>query len=76
MTYLQPIWKNWLKLAEMLGNLQMILLLTIIYWFMLSFIAIPFKVLSDPLQIRKPNRVKWIIREQNSNDADWIYRQG
>ena len=56
---MKKAWNRWIKLAELLGNFQMIILLSIIYWTMLAIIAIPFKVLADPLALRRPSGNRW-----------------
>jgi hypothetical protein len=39
----------WLKVAEVLANLQLAFLLTLFYWTLWALVAIPFKLLADPL---------------------------
>jgi len=57
-----------------LGTVQMFLMLTIIYWTLLASIAIPMKVFSDPLGLkRKPSQ--W-VEPHNSLSRDNLRDQG
>ena len=70
------VWRRWLKLAEILGNVQMIVLLSLIYWTLLFMVAVPFKVLADPLALRGPASVHWVPRPPESNRLDSMKKQG
>ena len=69
-------WKRWLKVAEIIGNIQMIIFLTLMYWTVLFFIAVPFKIFSDPLCLRKFGRARWHSREPIPNVLESMRRQG
>ena len=69
-------WKGWLKLAEIIGNIQMIVFLTLMYWTILFLIAVPFKVFSDPLSLRNFGHARWNSREPISNVLESMRRQG
>lgn len=69
-------WSRWLRFAELVGNVQMIILLTIIYWTLLALVAIPFKFLADPLAIRRPSAARWRARRPASNVFESMRRQG
>ena len=73
---LGKVWKRWLKLAEIIGTVQMIVFLTLMYWTLLFLIAVPFKIFSDPLSLRRRGRARWTSREQISNDLESMRRQG
>ena len=73
---LKFVWKKWKRFAEILGNFQMSVLLTIIYWTMLPIIAIPRKILSDPLRIGKSSKAQWISRNPITDVLEYMRRQG
>ena len=50
----KKLWSRWLQIAEVIGNIQLTILLTIIYWVLVPLIAVPFKFLADPLLKRVP----------------------
>lgn len=72
----KKIWKAWIKTAEIMGNIQMVVILTVIYWTMLLVIALPFKLLSDPLSLKKGRATTWIIRNNRINDLESMRKQG
>ena len=76
MNSLKKIWRGWIKFAEILGNMQMVVLLTIIYWTMLLVIAIPFKLFADPLSLKRTTSPYWIKRDNVNHDLDSLRRQG
>jgi len=59
-----------------IGNFQLTLFLTIIYWSFLLIIAVPFKIFSDPLGFRRKNRGRWIERREEADILDSMKRQG
>lgn len=48
------LWNRWLKFAEIVGTVQMVIILTLVYWTIVAATAIPFKILSDPLRLKRP----------------------
>ena len=73
---LSAVWRGWLKLAAILGNIQMAVLLTIIYWTILALVAIPFKLLSDPLALRRSRNFGWLQRRKPEDYPQWMRKQG
>ena len=73
---LRQAWRRWLKFAELLGNIQMMVLLSLVYWFMFTLVAVPFRLLSDPLALRHPSRARWVSRAPISHVLDSMRRQG
>jgi hypothetical protein len=59
-----------------LGNIQITIFLSLIYWVLLSFWALPYKVLSDHLALRDPGRARWIERIPGSDRLDSMRKQG
>lgn len=59
----------------MLGNVVMSVWLTILYWTLLAVIALPFKLLADPLALRRRDR-SWVSRDAETDVLGWMRRQG
>ncbi len=76
MKILKVAWHGWIKFAHVIGNIQMILLLTILYWIGITLMAIPMKLLSDPLSLKKPIVPKWTDRRNDGDLIDSMKRQG
>tara|TARA_Y100000817_G_C16817752_1_gene527404 strand:- start:851 stop:1081 length:231 start_codon:yes stop_codon:yes gene_type:complete len=55
----KKLWAAWLKFADKLGTIQMMIILTVIYWTFVSVMAIPFKLFADPLILRKHSKSNW-----------------
>ncbi len=51
---LKRMWRGWLRLVEVLGTVQMVILLSIVYWTLLAVTALPHRLLADPLSLRRP----------------------
>ena len=69
------IWNGWLRFAEILGTIQMVILLSVVYWVLLPFVAIPYRLLSDPLALKDPEHSRWVKRDQPSNMMDAMKNQ-
>ena len=76
MPILKKMWSAWLRIAEVIGNIQLTILLTIIYWTFVPFVAIPFKFLADPLSIRKSAKPRWIRRDPIPDAFEHLRKQG
>lgn len=63
-------------MAEIIGNVQMIVILTTIYWTMLLIIAVPFKLFSDPLSLKSNKPIEWHQRAEEKHDLESLRRQG
>lgn len=55
--------RRWLRFAEILGNIQMVVFLTLVYWILGTLTAIPFKLFADPLALRDPRAARWHHRD-------------
>lgn len=73
---LSKAWRRWLKVAEIVGNIQMIILLSLIYWTLLLPLAVPFRLFADPLVLRDPRRARWITRHQVTDILQSMKKQG
>ena len=72
---LRVAWRGWLRFAEILGTIQMTMLLSLIYWVMLPIIAVPFKLFADPLTLRSQARAGWVERHSGSQTLDEMEKQ-
>lgn len=73
---MKKLWKRWLKVAQFIGNVQMIVLLSVVYWLMVTFLALPMKLFSDPLKMRKPGRSNWVERDKYVPAREFLQRPG
>ena len=76
MRILTNAWRRWIKLAEILGNIQMFIILSLIYWTIFAVVAIPIKFFTDPLVLKRPDRASWISKEPVANVHEFMKRQG
>ena len=67
--------QQWIKIAEKIGTVQMIIVLSLVYWLFLAPIAIVFKFISDPLSLRKPEHARWLEREKTSTTLESMKKQ-
>ena len=72
---LRKAWQRWLKFAEIVGTIQMVIALSIIYWVFLPFIAVPFKLKSDSLALHRSRRNHWIDRDVPADVLDSMKKQ-
>ena len=72
---LKNIWRRWLRVAEVIGTVQMIVVLSMIYWVLIPALALPFKLLADPLAKKGPGGARWVQRPVTSNIFESMKRQ-
>ena len=65
-----------MRFAEIFGNFQMIVMLTVLYWTIVLLIALPFKILADPLSLRKKSGPSWTERSPDPDIMGSMHRQG
>ena len=53
----------------------MIIVLSLVYWILLPFVAIPFRFLSDPLALKDPTHSRWVKRDPASIMLDAMKNQ-
>ena len=73
---LKQLWQGWLKFAHVLGTIQMVIILTLVYWVMLSVMAIPYRLFADSLGNKGQGRKGWTIREQVADRWTTMKSQG
>lgn len=74
--FLRQAWRAWLRFAEVVGTVQMVVILSIVYFTMLALVAIPFRLLSDPLSLRAKKASHWTKRPTATDFARTMKDQG
>ncbi len=69
------LWGRWIKIATFIGNIQMAVLLSVIYFTMVAVTAIPMRILSDPLALRRSGQ-GWTKRDQSLGSVEEMRKQG
>tara|TARA_B100000029_G_scaffold291004_1_gene284579 strand:+ start:1492 stop:1773 length:282 start_codon:yes stop_codon:yes gene_type:complete len=72
---LAVVWRGWISLGEKLGNLQIILLLSLAYWTIGLLSAIPMKLFSDRLSLKK-NSKGWKTHKSPTDIFTSMRKQG
>ena len=54
----------------------MVLLLSFVYWTIGALIAIPMKIMSDPLSLKRGRFTKWVVHNPVSDMISGMLRQG
>lgn len=75
-SYVKRAWKAWLRFAHVFGTVQMVIVLSVVYWVLLIWVALPSRLISDPLALRNPRQAKWLERQPVSNVLDAMKMQG
>ncbi len=75
--WMKRLWQWWKRFAERVGNIQARLLLTALYFLIVSPVALLLKLLADPLAVkRRLDRASgWVPREASATDLDEGRRQ-
>jgi len=76
MSPLGKLWRGWLKFATVVGNVQMIVLLSLVYWVMVTMVALPLRLFTDPLGLKKAPRGNWLKRPPVSDTFTAMKKQG
>ena len=72
---LNRAWNGWLKFAVLLGNIQMTIILSVLYWTFVALFAIPFRLLADPLSLRSSQGTRWVQRPPDTVTLDSMRKQ-
>lgn len=73
---MKKVWNKWLRLAEIIGTVQMVIILSLVYWTLLAVMAIPFRIFADPLALRDPERARWVQYEPADDFLSGMKKQG
>ena len=68
-------WRAWLRFAELIGTINMIIILSVIYWTFGTVIAIPFKLRADPLSTRYAHYPGWVRKPDAPMDLESMRNQ-
>ena len=68
-------WNGWMKFAEIMGTVNLVIILSILYWTMVMVVAIPFRIASDPLRIKTSKDHGWVVRESFNTDLESMKNQ-
>jgi hypothetical protein len=69
-------WNGWSKFVRILGTVQMVIMLFIVYWVMVMPIGVISSIFQDPLRHKQPEKSNWIERSNPTSGADFFGRQG
>ncbi|MEX0999726.1 MAG: hypothetical protein WD000_07180 [Thermodesulfobacteriota bacterium] len=64
--FFRRLWEGWKKIAQMIGDFNARVILTIFYFILLCPFAIMLKLFTDPLEIKKKEHVGWHIKENDT----------
>ena len=66
---------RWLAFAHLIGTVQMVVMLTVVYWVFIPLMYIPFGLISDPLRLRRSAGSGWREREIPNDAMEFMLRQ-
>ena len=64
-----------MKFAEIVGTVNLVIILSILYWTMVTMVAIPFRIASDPLRIKTSKGHGWVLRDSFNTDLESMRNQ-
>jgi hypothetical protein len=76
MRLLKTIWKFWLRVAMVLGTVQMLVLLSVVYWLFMPFMFVATALFRDPLMGSRRRKPTWLTRPPVHHDHAWFKEQG
>ena len=74
-TKLKQLWEHWLRIAKVIGDFQAALILTVFYIVVFAPTALLFRMLSDPLRLKRPDVVTWSLRTVTDETLEAARRQ-
>ena len=75
MKLLSIIYKYWMMFLKFFGNVQMFILLTLIYIIFISILWLPIKIFSDSLNLKTAKNT-WIKTKDQIYNIDYFKLQG
>lgn len=66
---------GWLAFAQLIGTVQMVVLLTVVYWVFIPLMYVPFGLIADPLRLRRSTGSGWREREVPGDAMEYMTRQ-
>tara|TARA_A100001037_G_scaffold248427_1_gene230756 strand:- start:3795 stop:4025 length:231 start_codon:yes stop_codon:yes gene_type:complete len=73
-TKLVDLWFLWLKFTMLIGTVQMIVFLTLVYWLAVPLIGMPLRLFKDPLKSKR-SESNWILRPHALIDRELMGNQ-
>ena len=58
----KKLWTGWLAFARMIGTIQMLAIVTLVNFTLILPVAIPFKLMADPLRLKRRRGSQWQLR--------------
>ena len=71
---LKRLWEGWKRVAKKIARFNSLVLCTILYFFLLPLIALPFRLSKNPLRLNGP--ADFIDRDAGEASLDEATRQG
>lgn len=73
-TKLVALWRLWLKFTMLIGTVQMLVFLTLVYWLAVPLIGPPLRLFKDPLRSRRSGST-WVLRSPTPIDRELMGNQ-
>ena len=74
-SHLRSFLDGWMAFAHLIGTVQMVVLLTVVYWVFIPLMYVPFGLIADPLRLRRSTGSGWKEREIPSDAMEYMTRQ-
>ena len=75
LSLLKKAWRHWLGFAEIFGTIQMVIVLTLVYWIFAPLMGIPLRLFADPLGLRGSHRTRWVQRDAAPPNLEAMKKQ-
>jgi len=72
---LRRLWHRWKRFAEVVGNFQARILLSLLYFILLGPLALPLRLFGDPIRRRPSGPTFWIPRPARPASLEEAQRQ-
>ncbi len=73
---LKRLWQNWKNFSKRIGSFQSGIILSMVFFILVSPFALAVKISSDPLRIKHlTNESNWLPKEEIENDLEQFKRQ-
>ena len=69
------LWAWWLRVTHAIGIGQMVIILSLLYWGVCSLLALPLRIFSDPMALRRSSGPTWIKRDDSADSVDAMRQQ-
>lgn len=71
---LKRLWEGWKRIAKKIARFNSLVICTVLYFVLLPFVALPFRLKKNPLRLDGP--ADFIDRESGKASLDEATRQG